>query len=96
MVEGVCAVGTWSGRPPPDEDATMRRLTTAALTLGLAALASTAIAADKPKGYCETGSVGTAIDFYDSPSEAAKDAKKDGKLVFVLHVSGMFEDPRFT
>lgn len=52
--------------------------------------------ADKPKGYCETGSVGTAIDFLDSPSEAAKEARKDGKLVFVLHVSGTFEDPRFT
>jgi len=42
------------------------------------------------------GNHGTAIDFVDTPSEAAKRAKKDGKLVFVLHVSGNFEDPRFT
>jgi hypothetical protein len=32
----------------------------------------------------------------DTPSEAAAQAKKEGKLVFVLHVSGNFEDPRFT
>jgi hypothetical protein len=30
------------------------------------------------------------------PTEAAKKAKEDGKLVFVLHVSGYFEDPKFT
>jgi hypothetical protein len=39
---------------------------------------------------------GTAIDFVDTPREAAAQAKKEGKLVFVLHVSGNFEDPRFT
>lgn len=39
---------------------------------------------------------GTSVDFLDTPSEAATQAKKDGKLVFVLHVSGNFEDPRFT
>jgi len=42
------------------------------------------------------GSCGTSIDFFDSPQEAAKQAEKDEKLVFVLHVSGNFEDPRFT
>lgn len=31
-----------------------------------------------------------------SPSEAAKKAKDEQKLVFVLHVSGHFEDARFT
>jgi hypothetical protein len=51
--------------------------------------------ADKPaEGVC--GSYGTTIDFLDSPKEAAVQAKKEGKLVFVLHVSGNFEDPRFT
>lgn len=39
---------------------------------------------------------GTSIDFVDTPSVAAKQAKKEGKLVLVLHVSGEFEDPRFT
>ena len=57
-------------------------------------LATLAPAADKkaePSGSC-----GTSIDFFDTPKEAAKQAEKDGKLVFVLHVSGNFEDPRFT
>jgi hypothetical protein len=42
------------------------------------------------------GSHGTSIDFVDTPVEAAKQAKEAKKLVFVLHVSGNFEDPRFT
>jgi hypothetical protein len=44
----------------------------------------------------ESGCHGTSIDFLGTPSEAAKQAKKEQKLVFVLHVSGNFEDPRFT
>lgn len=46
------------------------------------------------EGTC--GDYGTTVDFVDSPKEAAQLARKDGKLVFVLHVSGNFEDPRFT
>jgi hypothetical protein len=42
------------------------------------------------------GSHGTKVDFVDTPKEAAAQAKKEQKLVFVLHVSGNFEDPRFT
>jgi hypothetical protein len=42
------------------------------------------------------GSCGTSIDFVDTPKEAATLAKAEQKLVFVLHVSGHFEDPRFT
>lgn len=48
--------------------------------------------AKKDEGGCH----GTSIDFVDSPREAAELAKKKEKLVFVLHVSGHFEDPRFT
>ncbi len=48
----------------------------------------------KDEGGC--GSHGTRVEFHDTPSEAAKIAKKEQKLVFVLHVSGNFEDPRFT
>jgi hypothetical protein len=43
-----------------------------------------------------SGSCGTSIDFFDTPKDAAKQALKDEKLVLVLHVSGNFEDPRFT
>jgi hypothetical protein len=39
---------------------------------------------------------GTSVHFVDTPAEAAKQAKKDEKLVFILHVSGNFEDPKFT
>lgn len=42
------------------------------------------------------GSHGTSVEFLDTPSDAAAKAKKEQKLVFVLHVSGNFEDPRFT
>jgi hypothetical protein len=50
----------------------------------------------KPDDKPACGNHGTAIDFVDSPKEAASQAKKAGKLVFILHVSGHFEDPRFT
>lgn len=65
------------------------------LTVALAALAALGLsrAGDSPP---TCGDHGTTIDFFDTPNLAAKQAKKDGKLVFVLHVSGNFEDPRFT
>jgi hypothetical protein len=46
-----------------------------------------------PEEPTTCGSYGTTVDFVESPKEAAR---KAGKLVFVLHVSGNFEDPRFT
>jgi hypothetical protein len=65
-------------------------------SLGLALLAfGLAQAGDKDEAPA-CGAHGTTIDFYDTPTEAAKQAKKAEKLVFVLHVSGHFEDPRFT
>ena len=42
------------------------------------------------------GDYGTSVNFVDSPVEAAKLAKKDGRLVMVLHISGHFEDPGLT
>jgi hypothetical protein len=42
------------------------------------------------------GCFGTAVDFADSPKDAAKQALKDEKLVFLLHISGHFEDPKLT
>ena len=49
-------------------------------------------AIDKPNDVC----FGTTIHFVESPKDAAAQAKKDEKLVLILHVSGYFEDPRFT
>ena len=42
------------------------------------------------------GDYGTTVTFADSPSAAAKQALKEEKLVFVLHVSGNFEVAAFT
>ena len=68
-----------------------------ALGLGLAALGGLAQAGpDKQKSEGSCGSFGTTVEFVDTPSAAARQAKKEQKLVFVLHVSGNFEDPRFT
>jgi hypothetical protein len=49
---------------------------------------------EPPEKAC--GAYGTKIDFLDSPAKAAKQAEKENKLVFILHVSGHFEDPKFT
>jgi hypothetical protein len=48
----------------------------------------------KDEGSC--GRFGTSVEFVGTPSEAARQAKKEEKLVFVLHVSGHFEDPKLT
>jgi hypothetical protein len=42
------------------------------------------------------GDHGTSVHLYDTPKEAAKVAFKEEKLVFILHVSGEFEDPGLT
>jgi hypothetical protein len=41
-------------------------------------------------------SFGTRVDFVPSPQDACRQAASTGKLAFVLHVSGYFEDPEFT
>jgi hypothetical protein len=56
--------------------------------------------ADEPQLKTErqpsTACHGTAIDFVETPVEAARLAAKQKKLVLVVHVSGYFEDPDFT
>ena len=89
----------------------LRGFSWTAAGLGLALLAGPALAGpkggdgdlikgsgilDKDKGAKSCGSFGTKVEFVETPSEAAAQAKKEEKLVFVLHVSGNFEDPRFT
>jgi hypothetical protein len=39
---------------------------------------------------------GTAVGFVRNPPEAARSARAEHKLMFLLHVSGNFEDARFT
>jgi hypothetical protein len=55
----------------------------------------------KPPAKCGTtpgacGDYGTSVTFVSTPSEAARQALKEEKLVMVLHVSGHFEDPGVT
>jgi hypothetical protein len=71
------------------------------LGLGLARAADQPLEPPQPSPLVEKegascGSHGTQVSFVDTPKEAAAQAKKEEKLVFVLHVSGNFEDPRFT
>ena len=62
---------------------------------GMSVLAVAAMVAASPARAGE-GCYGTAVEFVDSPREAAALAKKQEKLVLVLHVSGHFETPEFT
>ena len=53
-------------------------------------------AAEPGGGNTCGGDFGTAVHFVKTPQAAAERAKKEEKLVFVLHVSGNFETPKFT
>ena len=52
--------------------------------------------AGAPQAEEVCGDYGTSVTFVDSPAAAAKQALKEEKLVFVLHVSGNFEVSAFT
>jgi hypothetical protein len=62
----------------------------------LLALAGVALGAAPVGANPATCGHGTKLEFVDSPKEAAAIAKKEQKLVMVLHVSGYFEDPGLT
>lgn len=65
--------------------------------LAVILMASAAAADESPNcKTCGKESYGTSVQWAGSPSDAAAKAKKEEKLVFVLHVSGYFEDPKFT
>ena len=65
---------------------------------GLLALFIAAGAICLERAYAEEscGEFGTSLTFADSPAQAAKLALKEEKLVFVLHVSGHFEESEYT
>lgn len=77
----------------------MRRLMTLLLTGWALMLAAPGLDAKdapaKPAASCG-GDHGTEIHFEKNPSDAAKKALKEEKLVLVLHISGLFEDPGLT
>ena len=72
----------------------MKRLLLALLLCG-APLAAQDTVVPKCK-QCGQQTYGTTIQWAGSPSDAATRAKAEEKLVFVLHVSGYFEDANFT
>jgi len=76
----------------------MRLVHSLAAGLCLAAASAGLATADskKDENSSSCGNYGTTIEFLETPKEAAAAAKKAGKLVLVLHVSGNFEDPQFT
>jgi hypothetical protein len=65
-----------------------------AVALGLAGPAVGKNPAVQKQPTC--GEYGTSVHFEDTPADAARLAKKEEKLVMVLHVSGHFENPEFT
>jgi hypothetical protein len=67
------------------------------LMLGLFAggLTLTGLAGDK-KEADTCGDFGTSVHFEKSPKAAAAKATKEEKLVFVMHISGLFEEPDYT
>jgi hypothetical protein len=68
----------------------------AATLMAVLALALPARADEANCKSCGKEKYGTTIEWAGSPSDAAKIARDKEKLVFVLHVSGYFEDPKFT
>jgi hypothetical protein len=50
----------------------------------------------EPAAPTSCGQYGTRVQFEKTPSDAARKALKEEKLVMVLHVSGDFENPEFT
>jgi hypothetical protein len=63
-----------------------------ALTL----LAGLALTSPRATAQEVCGDYGTSVTFAQSPIEAARQALQQEKLVFVLHVSGNFEESQFT
>jgi hypothetical protein len=58
-----------------------------------------AVAGAEQGGACAVagaGKYGTSVDFVADPAEAARRALKEKKLLFVMHISGNFEDDQFT
>jgi hypothetical protein len=63
--------------------------------LTVAVLLAAGIARADDGATC-SGEYGTSVHFEKTPSLAARKALKEEKLVFVLHVSGNFEESEFT
>ena len=49
-----------------------------------------------PPSASRAETYGTSVTFLDSPAEAARQARRENKLLFVLHIAGNFEESCFT
>ena len=56
--------------------------------------APAAVAKSQPETECATSAL--SVEFAKDPTEAALLAKQEHKLMFVLHISGNFEESKFT
>jgi hypothetical protein len=91
-----------AAKPPGKKIVSARRLVLAGLAvmLFLMLVSSTKVATQDyetkvcAKAHLET--CGTRVNFLPSPQDACRRAAGTGKLAFILHVSGYFEDPGFT
>lgn len=75
---------------------TNTRLAAAGLVVALCIPLAWAGETKGKKDSATCGQYGTTVQFEKTPSDAAKKALKEEKLVCVLHVSGDFENPDFT
>ena len=50
----------------------------------------------EPPAGAVSHKLGTSVDFVRSPTEANRLAQRTGRLTFILHVAGDFEEPGFT
>jgi hypothetical protein len=89
-------------KPRVQKTVTVRRLVVASLAilLFLMLVSSTKVATQNNEtNVCPAPRLepfGTRVDFFPSPQIACRLAAGTGKLAFILHVSGYFEDPGFT
>jgi hypothetical protein len=88
---------------PPEQPAPVREKPKAETPAAPAAPAPAEVkapAAARPAppepGKSPTALLGTTVEFVDNPAAAARAAAREDKLLYVLHVSGNFEDPQFT
>ena len=75
---------------------TIRLLTAGLLIASLCGVAAARETKGKGSDAPTCGNYGTSVQFEKSPTDAARRAVKEEKLVLVLHVSGHFEDSEFT
>ena len=71
-------------------------LTTAGLSLYADSPYEQAVAEPAATEVCSGEKLGTTINWYQDKAEAARLAREQGKLLFVMQISGNFADEEFT